>query len=195
MKNIISHINIKHEEKGKGSVILKATDQNGKVWSVYDIPSTNPNKYRHIYKKVLNRVNKQNLNSLIIVDVGCSTGEPVEKFSSYLERKGIDTYVVGVDYREKSLEAAIKNSRIDEGHRALAQKLPFNNNYADVVICLNLINPSLPEKEQELTYKELFRVCKYRNLVITEYILDSKLGNHLFKQTAEEAGANGWRYL
>jgi len=53
----------------------------------------------------------------------------------------------------------------------------------------------LPEKEQELTYKELFRVCKYRNLVITEYILDSKLGNHLFKQTAEEAGANGWRYL
>jgi Zn-dependent protease with chaperone function/SAM-dependent methyltransferase len=102
----------------------------------WEINFTNPNRYRSngIFHHILDYARSNNLHELVILDVGCSTGQAARTLKADLRKSGIQARVIGVDPSGRVRKRAAKN--IDEFHqvdilKTMRDDLPL----VDVVIC------------------------------------------------------------
>src|SRR5687768_16790056 len=87
---------------------------------------------------------------LKILDAGCGTGLLAKK----LEKLG---NVEGIDYSTEAVRFAKKRGVIVK--QGLVDKLPYNKNTFDVVVCVDVINHSWVKNEQK-ALEEMNRVLK-----------------------------------
>jgi len=94
-----------------------------------------------------------------ILDVGCGTGEDLALIrSDYL-----DTKLYGIDADPRIIDAAKRKN--EEGclninfSVALAEELPFKNEFFDAVLCVLTLH-HLPTEYKKQALKEMFRVLK-----------------------------------
>lgn len=123
-------------------------------------------RWEPIAKKMIKHYNLKN-NSKIL-DVGCGKGFLLYEFKKNLpecEVKGLDIS----DYAIKNSKEEIKNDLI-VGH---AKKLPFENNYFDLVISLNTLH-NLYCNELNDALKEIERVGKKNKYICVESYRNEK---------------------
>ncbi len=94
-----------------------------------------------------------------ILDVGCGTGEDLIS----IRKKLPNAELIGIDADPKIIEIAkrkVRKKGIKIGFRvALAEKLPYKNNYFDAVFC-SLTLHHLPTEFKKRAIKEIHRVLK-----------------------------------
>jgi ubiquinone/menaquinone biosynthesis C-methylase UbiE len=101
-----------------------------------------------------------------VLDLGCGTGDLLGILS---QRVGHDGWCVGIDISPEMLEAAkmklldCNNVELQTGD--VTEKLPFDNDYFDVVAALN-INQEIPLKLQKYMFKEAHRILKKGGIFI-----------------------------
>lgn len=105
-----------------------------------------------------------------ILDVGCAAGTLTDKISQIFP----SSYITGVDVYRDAVDFAKKKYPHIKFIKADAHKLPFKNNFFDLVICYETIEHV--EKPQEVL-KEIRRVVNKNGTAII--IMDS--GNLLFR--------------
>ena len=100
------------------------------------ISYTKPNRYESngVIYHVMEYASATRKNSMVIIDVGCSTGAAAKAMKAKLAESGVESFVIGVDINPKVHDEARKNLNefIEGDARNLSQReLPL----ADVVIC------------------------------------------------------------
>lgn len=105
-----------------------------------------------------------------VIDVGCGTGALTRILGRKLDPES-GGRITGVDSNEKLLESAAQLAREDgldlgvisfiEGD---AKRLPFPENYADVVVCQSLLW-LMTEEDRRASVREMIRVCKHGGIV------------------------------
>lgn len=89
--------------------------------------------------------------NLRILDAGCGTGGFSEKLMKFGEVCALDINNVALQYaRKKRIYKVIKGS---------VEKLPFKNNFFDMVVCLDVLYHQKVKSDQRAIY-EFFRVLK-----------------------------------
>jgi len=91
-----------------------------------------------------------------ILDIGCGTGEVAVRYKKFGE-------VYGIDISPKSIEEAERNNRCDEYFVGMAEDLPFNKSYFDIVICTEVIEHLM---DVERACSEINRVLKNTGYLI-----------------------------
>jgi ubiquinone/menaquinone biosynthesis C-methylase UbiE len=115
-------------------------------------------------KIILKNINIKKTDWLL--DVGCGTGISTELFKCNK---------IGIDPSEKLIEQAIKRIPAIIGK---GEKLPFENNTFDIIICLTAIhNFDNPEKG----ISEMKRVCKNDGKIIITILKKSKKNEEIKK--------------
>ncbi|MBS3175079.1 class I SAM-dependent methyltransferase [Candidatus Woesearchaeota archaeon] len=103
------------------------------------------------YEYVLNSLNLDNGKGLKLLDIACGRGFLLKAASS----KGFE--ISGIDISKEAIELAklnVPNASLKVG---AAEKLPFKDNYFDVVFCLGSLEHFL---DQEKAISEIKRVSK-----------------------------------
>jgi len=120
------------------------------------------NSPEHLNKYVIDTIRLLDTNVKKIIDVGCGNG-----FQANLLKKAFpDVVLVGVDFSETSIKylQSLENKIFDEVILANSEKLPIQDNYGDISLCMeNLEHLYYEEVINALT--ELKRVATY--IIIT----------------------------
>ncbi len=135
------------------------------------------NKYYDSYLKIKNnprykkawRYLKKNYSSGRLLDIGCTNGD----FCSPLVKKGYDCY--GLEYMEKTIKQSQKKGiKVIKG--SFLEKLPFENNYFDIVFAGEVIEHTI----DDISFlKEVNRVLKKDGILILTTPNLVSLGNRL----------------
>jgi ubiquinone/menaquinone biosynthesis C-methylase UbiE len=122
------------------------------------------------------------------LDIGCGLGFPLIEIA---QRLGDSSKVIGIDPWKEALERCeqkikkynIKNAKIIEG---FAEKIPFKDNYFDLIVSNNGIN-NVEDMDKALS--ECGRVCKRRGqFVLTMNLEDTMI--EFYEAFEEVLGAN-----
>ncbi|MCE4607953.1 MAG: class I SAM-dependent methyltransferase [Caldisphaeraceae archaeon] len=108
-----------------------------------------------------------------VLDVGIGTG----LFEDYLKGKGINLDVIGIDTDRKMLSEAKKKGYLVM--LANAEKLPFEDNSFDLVICIDTIH-AVPNKEEVI--KEIKRVMKPGAFALISHFCNNFTRNQILKK-------------
>jgi len=90
------------------------------------------------------------------LDVGCGTGVLMQDLSIYGESWGMDCSLIVLNYCRKRGNRFLKKADLEE-------KLPFKNDFFEVVTCLDVLEHIKNEKS---ALKELFRIIKPGGLLV-----------------------------
>lgn len=125
------------------------------------------------YRETLNEITSQILgNDLVILDVGCGTGNLME---TILKEKKVKD-ILGIDYsdaalniaREKSIFEKSKFKKVDISNG----NFPFKDNYFDYVVMNNVLY-TIKDSKRPSIIKEIYRILKPGGKFITSNINDS----------------------
>lgn len=112
------------------------------------------------FMKYLKKEKHLPMSDLRILDLGCGTG----RNSNYLAER--DNLVVGVDLASNALKLASERAekaglgdKIRYIHQSIGAKLPFEDNYFDLILDITASN-SIKSSEREVYLKESSRVLK-----------------------------------
>jgi len=130
-----------------------------KVREYYDVfLASEPGKYSSLeefnarYEPVLSFIKKMDKRGVKILDIGCGTGMAAERLKDF-------GAVYGVDISPKSIEQA--RDRLDEAYVSLAEKLPFQNEIFDVIVCTEVIEHLLAPSEALSEFNRVLRSGGY----------------------------------
>ena len=117
----------------------------------------------------------------VVVDIGCGTGDIVR----WLAAQG--SHVTGLDLPELIEKAQQVNKVGDENYIVgTAQELPFNSNYADLIIFLASFH-HVPENHMSTTLEKCYDILKSKgHLVIIEPVLQEDSYYQLTRLVEEE---------
>lgn len=122
-------------------------------------------------KIALEKISKTSIN---IVDVACGTGDMMKIWDEISTEKGINSSLIGVDPSIGMLNEAKKKFGEFEFINALADKMPLNDEFADILSISYGIRNVI---EREKALKEFHRVIKNDGyLVVLEFTKRSKGG-------------------
>lgn len=98
--------------------------------------TTWPRRYHHfgVTDYILSRTRQK--NEIVIIDVGCSTGEAMTECKKYLVQSGIGVYTIGIDSSETVSVAAKKN--LDQFILSNVLDVNEHQKTADIVLCMNM---------------------------------------------------------
>ena len=141
-----------------------------------------------IFEEVKKDLKRLKPNSKVL-DLGCGTGH----LSQYIKNMGFE--VIGLDPSLKMLEFAKNNFNDISFIEGISAKLPFENNYFDYVVSIEVLR-YLNSKDVEKTYKEILRVLKpsgFFNVThVNKYAIDFYYIFYHFKKVFIEF--NGQKY-
>jgi len=130
-------------------------------------------------------------NGMCFLDIGCGTGWAVSYASSLLKGAG---KFYGIDISPKMIEKAKENCRNFKNvyfYQANAEKLPFQDNFFDCIICTHSFHHYYnPSKALD----EICRVLKFKGRI---YIMDFSSDNFImewFDASARKRGDEHVRY-
>lgn len=148
---------------------------------------TGKSKYRIHPKHLINRKKAWYLKDInsndVVLDLGCSNGQHIIKTAEKCRK------IIGVDYDKLQLKiakAAAKDKKIKNTSFLkydLEKRLPFNSNYFDKVLCLDILE-HLNKRKQFLL--EVKRVLKLKGMVFIA--VPNK--NTSWKKLQKKAGLN-----
>lgn len=139
-----------------------------KYFKVYDVlNSLIP--YRETLNEIVSEITG---NDLVILDVGCGTGNLM---ASILKKKKIKN-IFGVDYSDAALniakEKSIFNKFIFQKVDIANSSLPFKDNYFDYVVMNNVLY-TIKDNKRLNVIKEIYRVLKPGGRFVTSNINDN----------------------
>jgi len=114
------------------------------------------------YRKIINEIiipNKSNLEEIYVLDIGCGGGTSIKSFSNNSSVKK----VYGIDYSEDmvKLSQKLNQQKINIGSVEIkvgeVSKLPFKNDYFDIITAFDTIN-FWPD--QKMAISEILRTMK-----------------------------------
>lgn len=125
-----------HEKKDQNRMeYIQSGRSMGEWWD----HSTNPDRYEEFSEVLPSRFDYSDREELRIVDVGSSTGEPVDRLASHLEDVyGLETYVIGIDVGDEPLREALEEDRIDEGRAGRVQDWQPDPDSYDIAVSKTL---------------------------------------------------------
>ena len=116
------------------------------------------------------------LDSLVVIDVGCSSGVALNDCRQLLEARGVTLYTVGIDQSLKVRKDAEKNLN----RFILSNVLSVKNcgGVADVVICANMLRYNVTFEEKSLIVGKCARFLKPTGILILASPFPSHFGRH-----------------
>lgn len=155
------------------------------VWKgdVYSKPDLRKMKAKEKVDRLLKHVNIS--NSTVVLDLGCGGG--------YVSRelyKRTKAQIYGVDSSDEAIKLSLSSSKglpISYQQENII-KLPFKDDYADVVLCIGVIEHV---KEHERCLDEIKRVLKNTGLL---YVVSSNRNSFIYEQKVIREKLGLWKY-
>lgn len=155
------------------------------VWKkdVYSKPDLRREKAAIKIEKLLNYINIE--SSTTVLDLGCGGGYVARElfFKTNAQIFGIDSSKEAIHLAvEKSRETTIKFKQAD------IRKIPFPDDFADVVLCIGVIEHIM---DYENCLNEIKRVLKSDGLV---YVVSSNRDSFIYEQKVIRERLGFWNY-
>ena len=104
------------------------------------------------------------VNSLLVIDVGCSKGDAMNDCQRLLKTRGVQLDTVGIDQSPNVKKKAEKN--LDRFILSDVLRVENNDNTADVVICANMLRYRVMPEEKRLIVKKCASFLKPPGILI-----------------------------
>ena len=126
---------------------------------------------------------RMSVNSLHVIDVGCSRGDAMNDCQQLLETRGVHLDTVGIDQSPNVKTKAEKN--LDRFILSDVLHVENNNNTADVVICANMLRWGVLPEEKRLVVKKCASFLKPTGILILASPLPDQFGRRPEKDESD----------
>lgn len=155
------------------------------VWKrdVYSRPDLRREKAAIKVKKLLSNIKIK--SATIVLDLGCGGGYIARELFSKTNAQ-----IYGIDSSEEAIHLAVEKSKKTtiEFKHADVRKIPFPDDFADVVLCIGVIEHVM---DYENCIKEIKRVLKNDGIV---YVVSSNRDSFIYEQKVIRERLGIWNY-
>lgn len=116
------------------------------------------------------------VDSLVVVDVGCSKGATLNDCQRLLTNRGVTLETIGIDQSPKIKIAAEEN--LDEFLLTDVLSVKNRENIADVVICANMLRNNVSHLEKISILKKCTQFLKPHGILILASPFPDQFGRH-----------------